>query len=189
MLWNLPVNNYYCRCWDTYLHLAEKDSSSIRNMRAMYGKILLPVDDLESAGLAISNVKEIVGTSGAEVILLHVVSPEKPIVMHDEHIGGVQAAADVYEAAQHDEAQNVEEQTANMEAAVRELAATGLTASSQVIVGNAPAEIIRVATEQSVDLVIISTHARRGVSRAFLGSVADEVMRDLEIPVMVVRRS
>jgi nucleotide-binding universal stress UspA family protein len=95
----------------------------------------------------------------------------------------------VYEAAQHDEAQNVEEQTASMEVAARELAATGLNASSQLIVGNAPAEIIRVANEQGVDLVVISTHARRGVSRAFLGSVADEVMRDLEIPVMVVRRS
>ncbi len=155
----------------------------------MYGKILLPVDDLESAGLAISNVKQIVGSSNAEVILLHVVSPEKPLVMHDEHIGGVQAAVDVYEAAQHDEAHNVEEQSANMKSGAEELAATGINASSQVIVGNPPAEIIRTATEQGVDLVVISTHGRRGVSRAFLGSVADEVMRDLEIPVMVVRRS
>ena len=33
----------------------------------MYGKILLPVDDLESAGLAISNAKEIVGSSGTDL--------------------------------------------------------------------------------------------------------------------------
>lgn len=155
----------------------------------MYGKILLPVDDLESAGLAIANAKEVVGSSGTELILFHVVSPENPLVMHDEHIGGVQAAADVYEAAQHDEAKHVEEQAANMQAAAEEVTATGVSATSQVVVGNAPAEIIRAVNEQGIDLVIISTHARRGVSRAFLGSVADEVMKEIQVPVMVVRRS
>lgn len=155
----------------------------------MYGKILLPVDDLESAGLAIANAKEIAGSNGTEVILFHVVSPENPLVMHDEHIGGVQAAADVYEAAQHDEARNVSEQSETMQAAAEEISATGVKASSQVVVGNPSAEVIKAVGDQNVDLVIISTHARRGVSRAFLGSVADEVMKELEIPVMVVRRS
>jgi nucleotide-binding universal stress UspA family protein len=155
----------------------------------MYGKILLPVDDLESAGLAISNAKEIVGSSGTEVILFHVVSPENPLVMHDEHIGGVQAAADVYEAAQYDETKHVADQSETMQAAAEEISATGINATSQVVVGSAPAEIAKAAIDQSVDLVIISTHARRGVSRAFLGSVADEVMKELEVPVMVVRRS
>jgi nucleotide-binding universal stress UspA family protein len=93
--------------------LASIGSSTIRVRHKMYGKILLPVDDLESAGLAISNVKEIAGSNGTEVILFHVVSPEKPIVMHDGHIGGVQAAADVYEAVKHDEARKVEEQEKN----------------------------------------------------------------------------
>ena len=139
--------------------------------------------------MAISNAKEVAGSSGAEVILLHVVSPENPMVMHDEHIGSAQVAADVYEAAQHDEAQHVREQSENMQAAAEEIAATGVKASSQVVVGNASTEIVKAVTEQEVDLVIISTHARRGVSRAFLGSVADEVMKELEVPVMVVRRS
>ncbi|MBC8453173.1 MAG: universal stress protein [Chloroflexi bacterium] len=155
----------------------------------MYGKILLPVDDLESAGLAISNVKEMAGSNDTHVILFHVVAPEKPLVMHDGHLGGVQTAADVYEVAKHDEAKNVEEQTKVMQAAAEELNAAGLNVTSQVVVGNAPTEIVRAVNEQGIDLVVISTHGRRGVSRAFLGSVADEVMRGLEIPVMVVRRS
>lgn len=155
----------------------------------MYGKILLPVDDIAFAELAITNAREIAGTADTEVILFHVVSPEKPIVMHDEHIGGAQAAAEVYEAAQHDEAKNVEVQTNAMQAAANELSASGLNATSQVVVGNPSAEIIKAVDDQNIDLVIISSHARRGVSRAFLGSVADEIMKELETPVMVVKRS
>ncbi|NQW19774.1 MAG: universal stress protein [Chloroflexi bacterium] len=155
----------------------------------MYGKILLPVENIESAGLAISNAKQIVGSGCAEVILFHVVSPETPPVMLHDHIGGVQAAAELFEVAQCAEAKNVEDQTAIIQITAEELSSAGLSVSSQVVVGKASVEIVRAVLEQEIDLVIISTRGRRGVSRAFLGSVADEVMRDVDIPVMVVRRS
>ncbi len=48
-------------------------------------------------------------------------------------------------------------------------------------------EILQVATERNVDLVIIGTHGREGVARAFLGSVAERVARHAEVPVMLVR--
>ncbi|HYN80007.1 MAG TPA: universal stress protein [Gemmatimonadaceae bacterium] len=43
------------------------------------------------------------------------------------------------------------------------------------------------ALRHGVDLIVMATHARRGISRAFLGSVADQLIRESGIPVLVVR--
>lgn len=56
-----------------------------------------------------------------------------------------------------------------------------------LVVEGAPAnEIVRVAKEHHVDLIVIGSHGRGGLSRAILGSVADRVMRTAHCPVMVV---
>jgi nucleotide-binding universal stress UspA family protein len=44
--------------------------------------------------------------------------------------------------------------------------------------GDARDEILHVAEEIRADLIVMSTHARRGVARALLGSVAEMVVRD-----------
>jgi nucleotide-binding universal stress UspA family protein len=49
--------------------------------------------------------------------------------------------------------------------------------------------IVRRASEQSVDLIVMSSHALTGVARAVLGSVADEVVRKADCPVLVVHAS
>ena len=43
------------------------------------------------------------------------------------------------------------------------------------------------ALRHGVDLIVMATHARRGMARAFLGSVADQLIRESGIPVLVVR--
>ena len=43
------------------------------------------------------------------------------------------------------------------------------------------------ALRHGVDLIVMATHARRGMARAFLGSVADQLIRETGIPVLVVR--
>ena len=76
-----------------------------------------------------------------------------------------------------------------LEEAAAEISPDGANITTEVAVGNAHEEIVRVVKDEGIDLVIISTHGRRGVSRALLGSVADEVIHDVGVPVMVVRRS
>lgn len=46
--------------------------------------------------------------------------------------------------------------------------------------------ILRYAAEQQADLVIMGTHSRKGVDRLFMGSVASEVIRRSEVPVLAV---
>lgn len=52
--------------------------------------------------------------------------------------------------------------------------------------GNAAQEIIRYATEQNIDLIVLGTHGRTGLSRFLLGSVAEKVVRLATCPVLTV---
>jgi nucleotide-binding universal stress UspA family protein len=53
----------------------------------------------------------------------------------------------------------------------------------------APADaILEVALMFNIDLIVMSTHARTGVARWFLGSVSDAVLRRSQLPVLLVRK-
>ena len=68
-----------------------------------------------------------------------------------------------------------------------ELGEKNIDVSTQVRVGAAADEIIRLADDIGVDLVAMSTHGRSGISRWDFGSVTDRVLRSGNKPVMVVR--
>jgi universal stress protein A len=57
----------------------------------------------------------------------------------------------------------------------------------QVVTGDPATSIIAVAREQDVDLIVMATHGRTGLSHFFLGSVAERVVRESPVPVMTVR--
>jgi nucleotide-binding universal stress UspA family protein len=63
----------------------------------------------------------------------------------------------------------------------------GRSLSSIVLVGPVAPSLARHAREIGADLVVMTTHGRSGVSRAWLGSVTDQLIRMLEVPVLVVR--
>ena len=52
--------------------------------------------------------------------------------------------------------------------------------------GEPCAAILEAAKERGADLVVLGTHGRRGVARAFLGSVAEKVVRLSTVPVLTV---
>jgi nucleotide-binding universal stress UspA family protein len=49
------------------------------------------------------------------------------------------------------------------------------------------AEIIRHATERNIDLIVMGTHGRGGVTHMLLGSIAEKVVRRSPCPVLTVR--
>ena len=62
----------------------------------------------------------------------------------------------------------------------------GFFAVPRVVVHSQPAEaILEFAAEHPVDLIALSTHGHGGFSRAILGSVADKVMRDADVAVLL----
>src|SRR5438552_10702138 len=57
-----------------------------------------------------------------------------------------------------------------------------------VLLEGSPAqEIIRYATEQGVDLIVMGTHGRTGLERLLMGSVAEQVVRGAPCSVLVVK--
>ena len=54
--------------------------------------------------------------------------------------------------------------------------------------GDPAAEIVRVADEEGVDLIVMSTHGRTGLTRMLMGSVAELVVRRASCPVMTFKQ-
>jgi nucleotide-binding universal stress UspA family protein len=63
----------------------------------------------------------------------------------------------------------------------------GIHVSTQHPNGPPAESAIEAATEWGADLVVIATHGRTGVARAWAGSMADRVMRSLDVPVLMLR--
>jgi nucleotide-binding universal stress UspA family protein len=56
-----------------------------------------------------------------------------------------------------------------------------------VLRGEPSREIVRFAREESVDLIVIATHGRTGISHVLMGSVAEKVVRHSPVPVLTVK--
>ena len=56
-----------------------------------------------------------------------------------------------------------------------------------VRLGDAAVEVARYAQDVAAELIVLASHQRRGVSRWFLGSVAEETLRRAPCPVLLLR--
>ena len=72
-------------------------------------------------------------------------------------------------------------------AAAERLGRAGLRAMPRVAEGDAAHELIRIATDDQADLIVLGTHGRTGLTRLILGSVARNVMLHAPCSVLVVR--
>ena len=63
----------------------------------------------------------------------------------------------------------------------------GLDVEEVIVHGDAAGEIVRVARERDIDLIVISSHGRTGWGRMLFGSTAESVVRHAHCPVLVVK--
>ena len=79
----------------------------------------------------------------------------------------------------------VQENLAKAEQKFEEL---GLTVATQILEGfSVPQEIINAAQNLGADLIIMGSHGRTGFKKFILGSVAQKVLGESHIPVLIVR--
>jgi len=64
----------------------------------------------------------------------------------------------------------------------------GIAVSSKIMEGYPAQDIIRVATEGDMNLIVMGGIGATGLDRFLLGSVADKVVHSSKIPVLVVRK-
>lgn len=59
--------------------------------------------------------------------------------------------------------------------------------TAQWVVGAAGEEIVRLARKRKADMIVMGTHGHGVIGRALLGSVAQRVVTDSEVPVLLVK--
>lgn len=85
--------------------------------------------------------------------------------------------------------QIVVQATQQLDAAVQQARAAGVTAASSELVQGVPGWAIVDAANRdpAIDLVVVGTHGRTGLVRALVGSVAEYIVRHAPCPVLVAR--
>jgi len=142
----------------------------------MYKKILVPLDGSEMATRALDQAEKLAKTFDAEIILFQVV-PFMPIYGSPELVTPLIVDEKQKEA--------VEKYLANV---TEELKKRGFRVTATVRTGQQVAvEIIDFAKEVGVDLIVMCTHGRSGISRWVLGSVALKLLTRAETPILLIR--
>jgi len=142
----------------------------------MYRKILVPLDGSKVAEGVLPHAKALAYSEGAELILLTVgANPALDFVFSDP--GLAQSAVDEQE-------ERSKKYIAGIE---NELKATGVKTSTQLRIGSVADVILGVAEELDVDVIAMSTHGRTGPARWLLGSIAERVVRNSKIPILLIR--
>lgn len=146
----------------------------------MYNTIMVPTDcsgfDREAVRVAL----RIADRSDAKVRLVRVLATGT--------FFGAGASPDglgiSVEAVRHEQEAAMTELYA-LAAECRSLGEADITVS--LLNGPVPEALERYASQNSVDLIVISSHGRHGISRLSLGSITDSLIRHTTIPVLVVK--
>ncbi|HXH11819.1 MAG TPA: universal stress protein [Alphaproteobacteria bacterium] len=159
-------------------------------------KILVPIDYSSDSHQALLWGASLAGKYGAHVLLLHVIpkaveevyptgSPAwtttpasyyEGMAPSSQRFGPQPVIIDLVEKARselHDYADNHLKASVPLEVTIA--------------VGKPAQEILRIARDESVDLIVMGTHGRTGLRHLLLGSVAEEVTRHASCPVFTVR--
>ncbi len=138
----------------------------------VFNKILVTTDFSTPAAAGIDVAERMAADSGAELILLYVVETEPP--------PGLDRSAE--ESVMHGRRKKAKQSLENLVA----LRASGLSPEIRVAVGSPVSEILLVAGDEAVDVIVIASHGRSALGRVLLGSTAEAVVHGASCPVMIV---
>jgi nucleotide-binding universal stress UspA family protein len=150
--------------------------------------VLLATDGSEGASSATEVAVEISVKTGSELHVIHVYggAPIYPLYPNATEPEGVELEDPVLE----EELESMSEQRARevLDAAVEEVqSAGGTVAQAHLREGGVPHEIVALAEDTGVGLIVVGGRGHGGIRRALMGSVSDAVVRHAHCPVLVVR--
>lgn len=121
------------------------------------------------------------GRSKAKLVLAHAVPPP------DLGLADVRMAGLVPPLGEPPVDAMLQAATKRVGALVERLAGTGLVVESVIEVGDPPSTLLDIADRVGAELIVVGTHGRRGIARVLVGSVAEAVLREAKVPVLVLR--
>jgi nucleotide-binding universal stress UspA family protein len=148
----------------------------------MYERILVPVDGSNVAALGLERAIETARLTGGRIRVLHVLDE---LVFATGFEPGVTYERDVLPRMR----RRGETLLADACARVIEAGVPVDSVLMECFARRTSDVILDAAQAWRADLIVIGTHGRRGASRWFLGSDAEEVLRGAKAPVLLVRGS
>ncbi|HEY7395036.1 MAG TPA: universal stress protein [Gemmatimonadaceae bacterium] len=152
--------------------------------RHLFKRILIPVDGSALSVEVFGAATSLAQCSGAQITLLRVVQPIMLLTV-DPSIASVYVPAIVDEPLTKRLTEEATEQLAGVARRLQE-ESHGDVETQVVVDPRIAAAIIDFAHGHHIDVIAMSTHGR-GMSRLFLGSVADKVLRGSELPMLLYR--
>ena len=137
----------------------------------MYEKVLVPLDGSQIAEIALPYAEEMAVKMGSEVTLLCIseTAEAKEYSKHQSYL------EQILEVAKREAKKYLKQPEAEIK--MKTVVEVGLPAG----------KIIDYAKKEKIELIIMATHGRTGLSRWSLGSVAEKVLRAGTTPLLLVR--
>ncbi len=146
----------------------------------MYQHIIVPMDGSELAECVLPHVEAIAGgCSVPRVTLAH--------VLPHLHLRGYAEDKLLPRERQQLEAKRADDARKYLRKIESRLKKKGVAAGYVLLSGDTVKQLVKYANENGVDLFIISTHGRSGVSQLVWGSIAESLLRTSCVPVFMVR--
>jgi manganese transport protein len=135
-----------------------------------YARIGVALDLGSLDSKVLSHAQSLAQQNSAHLVLMHVV----------EGVGGQLFGKHAYDDETRDDMQHLEKHA-------EELRITGIDVQAVLGFGRVPKEIIRIAQEQKIDLLIMGGHGHRGMKDLIFGTSISKVRHALKIPVLVIQ--
>ena len=146
----------------------------------MYQRILIPLDGSKLAECSLEHAKAIAqGCNVAEVIVFRIIEP-----LSTQALSALAEAGDDHlRKALEENEQDAKDYVLKVK---NDLNTQVIASRAVTVEGRAADEILSYAEKNNIDLIVMSTHGRSGLSRFFFGSVAEKVSRHSRIPVLLL---
>ena len=138
----------------------------------MYRSILVAVENSPADRTILTHVRALASLTGAELLLVHVADGW---------------AARHYDELKLRESEEIKADRAYLDRIAEDLVTSGFTVRARLAMGDPATELVKVANEERVDLIAMSTHGRTGPARWLLGSIAERVVHNSKVPVLLIR--
>ncbi|WP_411965960.1 universal stress protein [Haloferax sp. YSMS24] len=147
----------------------------------MYEHILIPTDGSKTAEYAVEQAVDVASKYNATVHALYVIDVDATSYA----LGAEQV--DRIRQGHLDEMPEIRAEADEATGYVADVAAEhGLPVREHVTAGEPARAIRKFVEENDIDLVVMGSHGRSGLSRVILGSVTEKVLRRTRLPVLVV---
>ena len=154
----------------------------------MYKRILAPLDGSELSECTLEHIKSIAaGCKTPEVVLLTVVGGSQPTFEYYASEQMVKEAIEQREKEANEIKRKAEDYLGKVADGLRKDSIPVQTEVIQIsFVSRVADAILDYAQDNKVDLIVMSTHGRSGISRWAFGSVADKVVSNAKVPVLTI---